>query len=297
MKQTILFLALLCIVSLSTRCQVRIQSISPTTTDKNIQVVHGPHIALYDPTATSRHELVLMIEGTEDLATRMRTIDSCFATMGFHVVSIDYPNNVNTISCRSSTDSSCFDNFRQEIDFGTQVSSMVDVDSANSVVNRFSKLLVYLAAHDPAGGWADFVQGNHPRWDKIIIAGHSQGAGHAAFLGKRFPLAGVVMFSGPQDYFKVLNRPAPWQYRKGMTPPARHFAFLHLKDPYNFTFQVADVGAVTGFSVADTSMVKPGEPIHSTRHILVNEMDSNDPHGATLDPVFVRVWKYMLSTL
>jgi len=291
------FLTLLCLITVSTRCQVRIQTISPTATDKHIIVVHGPHIALYDPAAATRHQLILMIEGTGDFATRMQAIDSCFATMGFHVISIDYLNNVNTITCRNSTDSGCFDDFRQEIDFGTPVSSVVEVDSANSVVNRFSKLLVYLAAHDPAGGWAAFLQGDHPRWDKIIIAGHSQGAGHAAFLGKRFPLAGVLMFSGPQDYLKVFNRPAPWQYRKGLTPPARQFALLPLNDPYHVHFQIADVAAVTGFPTADTAMVKPGEPVYSTRHILINNMVSDDPHGTTLNPVFIRVWKYMVGAL
>jgi hypothetical protein len=235
-----------------------------------------------------------MIEGTEDLATRMRPIDSCFAIMGFHVISIDYLNNVNTITCRNSTDSSCFDDFRQEINFGTPVSSVVDVDSVNSIVSRFAKLLVYLATHDPAGGWADFLQGNQPRWERIVVAGHSQGAGHAAYLGKCYRLAGVLMFSGPQDYLKVFDRPAPWQHRKGLTPPGRQFAFLHVNDPYNVHFQLADVAAVTGFSAADTTMVLPGQPVHSTRHILLNNLDTKDPHGSTLDPRFVQVWKYMV---
>jgi pimeloyl-ACP methyl ester carboxylesterase len=278
----------------STSAQVKVQLISPGATDNRILIVHGPHIAVRDPVAPSRRQLVLMIEGTGDLAVRMRPIDSCFATMGFHVISIDYPNNVNSITCSNSTDSSCFDDFRQEINFGTPVSTVVQVDSANSIVNRFSKLLIYLAKHDPAGGWAAFLKGNQPRWDKVIVAGHSQGAGHAAYLGKCFKLAGVLMFSGPQDYLKVFNHPAPWQYRKGLTPPGRQFAFLHVKDPYNVRFQTADVSAVTGFPATDTAMVYPGLPIHSTRHILINDLDTRDPHGSTLNPVFIRVWSYMV---
>ena len=170
-----------------------------------------------------------MIEGTGDLATRMRPIDSCFAMMGFHVISIDYPNNVVSTTCSNSTDSSCFDDFRQEINFGTPVSAVVQVDSANSIVNRLSKLLVYLAKQDPAGGWAAFLKGNQPRWDKIVIAGHSQGAGHAAYLGKCFKLAGVLMFSGPQDYLKVFHHPARWQYLKELAVSRNHLAISTIR--------------------------------------------------------------------
>jgi hypothetical protein len=279
----------------STIAQVKVRLISPDATDSRITTVHGPHIALYDAAAASRHQLVLMIEGTGDLATRMRPIDSCFATMGFHVISIDYPNNVISTTCSNSTDSNCFDEFRQEINFGTPVSAVVQVDSANSIVNRFARLLVYLASHDPGGSWSEYLQGNQPRWDKIIVAGHSQGAGHAAYLGKCFKLAGVLMFSGPQDYLKVFNHPAPWQYKKGLTPSARQFAFLHVNDPYNIQFQTSDIAAVTGYPATDTTMVYPGQPVHSTHHILVNNIATRDPHGSTLNPVFVRVWSYMVS--
>ena len=37
------------------------------------------------------------------------------------------------------------------------------------------------------------------KWDEIIVSGHSQGAGHAAYLAKTESLLGVVMISDPQD--------------------------------------------------------------------------------------------------
>ena len=294
-RLTILFAA--CCLCTGIRAQLKVQFISPDATDGGITVVHGPHIALYDPAAPSRHQLLLMIAGTGGAAVYTRRFDSCFAAMGFHVISIDYPNNVISTTCSNSKDSSCFDDFRQEINFGTPVSSVVSVDSTNSIVNRFTRLLVYLAGHDPAGGWDDYLSGGQPRWERIVVGGHSQGAGHAAYLGKCFPLAGVLMFSGPQDYLQVFKHPAPWQYRKGLTPANRQFAFLHVHDPYNVQFQAADVAAVTGFRATDTTMVIPGEPVHSTCHILVNNMETKDPHGSTLNPVFVPVWSYMVKDL
>lgn len=293
MKHLIILFAACCLCT-GIRAQLKVQFVSPDATGSGITVVHGPHIALYDPAVPSRHQLLLMIAGTGGVAVYTRQFDSCFAVMGFHVVSIDYLNNVISTTCSNSTDSSCFDDFRQEINFGTPVSSVVNVDSSNSIVNRFTRLLVYLAGHDPAGGWDDYLSGGQPRWDRIVVGGHSQGAGHAAYLGKCFALAGVLMFSGPQDYLQVFKHPAGWQYRKGLTPANRQFAFLHVRDPYHFQFQAADAAAVTGFPVTDTTMIVPGEPVHSTYHILVNNMETKDPHGSTLNPVFVTVWSYMV---
>ena len=121
-RLTILFAA--CCLCTGIRAQLKVQFISPDATDGGITVVHGPHIALYDPAAPSRHQLLLMIAGTGGVAVYTRRFDSCFAAMGFHVISIDYPNNVISTTCSNSKDSSCFDDFRQEINFGTPVSSL-----------------------------------------------------------------------------------------------------------------------------------------------------------------------------
>jgi pimeloyl-ACP methyl ester carboxylesterase len=277
--------------------QLKVQLIPPAATDKQISEVHSPHIALYNPSRPSRYRLVLMIQGTGASAVSCRAFDSCIAAMGYPVISIDYPNNVITTVCSTSADSSCFDGFRKEIVFGTACSPVVEVDSANSLVHRFTTLLLYLSKHDKAGRWNEFLRGDQPRWDRIIAAGHSQGAGHAAYLAKCFPLAGALMLSGPQDYLKVFHSPAPWLYRKGRTDAARQYAFLHVKDPFNYQFQVADVAAATGLNAGDTTMVQPGQPVRSSRHIFVNSLETRDYHGSTMNPVFVQVWQYILDRI
>jgi hypothetical protein len=285
------------ILAVAANAQVQVRLIPPAATEAGIREVHSPHIALHNPSTASRHELLVMIQGTGGSALDCRAFDSCFAEMGYHVVSLDYMNNVITTVCSASPDSNCFDHFRQEIVFGTPVSARVEVDSVNSIVNRLSELLVYLAKDDPAGGWDQFLKGDQPRWDKIVAAGHSQGAGHAAYLGKSFRLAGVLMFSGPQDYLEVFHAPAAWQFRKGRTPVSRYYAFLHLKDPFHYGYQVADVAAVTGRPVTDTTMVYPDTPIRSTRHILVNNIETRNPHGSTIQQEFLPVWRYMTEKL
>jgi len=70
---------------------------------------------------------------------------------------------------------------------------------ANSITARLVKLLKYLNEQNPGMGWSSLYTGDEPRWEKIIVMGHSQGAGHAAYLGQTKSLLGAVMISGPQD--------------------------------------------------------------------------------------------------
>ena len=296
MKQYFLLL-IACALLDAASAQVKTLRVRPWLTDTAVFEVHGPHIALYDSVGEHRPELVLMIEGTGAPALGCRKFDSTLAQMGYHVISLDYPNDVITTVCSDSPDSACFDGFRQEILFGTPVSSTVTVDSANCIVRRFALFLRWLVANDPAGGWDAYLQDGEPRWERIVVAGHSQGAGHAAYLGKVYSLAGVVMLSGPQDYLKQFSRPAPWQALPGKTPVERQFAFLNLRDPFNYTFQVADVAAVTGFAVTDTTMVVAGGPVGGDRHIFVNDLETEDHHGSTMNLVFTPVYQFILQKI
>ena len=61
---------------------------------------------------------------------------------------------------------------------------------------RLTRLLHQLAEQDPAGQWAAYLDGDEPRWSRIVLAGQSQGGGMAAYLAKTRAVAGVMMFSG-----------------------------------------------------------------------------------------------------
>ncbi len=287
------FLLLAAINSL--QAQVKILTIDPPSTSPSIVRVHSAHIIAYDNNIPSKHRLILMMVGTGRYASGSRDMDSVFAAMGYHVISLDYENNVITTVCSQSEDSSCFDRYRQEIITGEPVSEKVEVDKNNSLLNRFNYLLRYLIKHDPDGKWNEFYADGQPQWNKIISAGHSQGAGHAGYLGKMFRLSRVLMFSGPQDYLDDLLKPGAWLSKKSSTPPSRFFAFLHLKDPFNVQHQIANDMKLMNLSVIDTLMVQPGVPVQGHAHILVNDIPTNNPHGSTLSLQFANVWEYMLN--
>ncbi|MBV7533125.1 hypothetical protein [Chitinophaga sp. sic0106] len=279
--------------STAVTAQIRHQEISPATTTPSQVMVHTPHL-VYEPAAKNKkQQLFIMIPGTNGKAADFRRFDSSFAAMGYFVITPDYMNKVVTTVCSVSEDSTCFNNFREEIMFGTPVSDKVQVDSANSLVQRITTLLNFLAKQQPKQ-WAQFVSNGKPRWDRIIVGGHSQGAGHAAYFGKRFPMAGVLLFSGPQDYLQQFRQPAGWQLQPGKTPVSRIYALLHLQDPFNYNYQIQDVAAVNQQQVTDTTMVQPNTPVSSRHQIFVTDIDKKDKHGSTLGTEFVEVWKVMI---
>ena len=271
---------------------VKVLRINPQQTDPAIEVVHGPHVALYDPQVKSSHRLLVFFSGTRGKAEGTLAIDKAFAKWGYHAIGLDYEDNVVAVTCAHSNDSACFDGYRDAIVTGDSVSNKISLNRANSILNRLQKLLLYLVQQDPDGGWGEFVADGKPDWSRIVVAGHSQGSGHAAYIGKLFQVDKVLMFSGPQDYLDDLNKPAPWLSRPSATPSSRYFAFLNKNDPFNVHHQIANCKALMKTKHPKTLMVKPGETIRGNYRILINDEHRN-PHASTMFPEFENVWEFM----
>ncbi|MEJ7738977.1 MAG: hypothetical protein WKF97_16245 [Chitinophagaceae bacterium] len=278
------------------RGQIQTILISPKQTDPLIRTIHSDHVAYIPSSVRLKNQLMLMIVGTGGSAKDLRPFDSTVASLGYHVISMDYNNSVVTTVCSESKDSTCFDSFRQEIMFGTPVNALVGVDSVNSIYNRFFKLLSYLAKNNPQQGWKQYMEMNQIQWKNIVVAGHSQGAGHAAYLAKHFPVAKLLIFAGPQDYLNQYSSPAAWLSGKNITEPSKYFAFLHTNDPYVYTKQLTNCMTLMGKVNRDTMLVKPGKAVKSSSQILVTDIATSDPHGSMFDLRFQKVWKYMLQS-
>ena len=290
------FLLVICfftVGSTSLSAQVKLK-IDPQQTDQYIKSIQGPHLVLYDPNVKPKNKLLLMISGTGGSPKGYLDFENFASEKGYHVVGLDYKNTVITTICTKSDDPQCFDNFRKEIVYGTPVSETVDVDSANSLLNRFTRLLEYLVKNDTQGKWDMFIKNGKIKWENIVVAGHSQGAGHAAYLGQQNKTARVLMFSGPQDYFSTFDRPAGWLSSKPKTSPAKCFAFLHQKDPFNMQWQLASVTKMRQTMSPDTMIVKPGTPVKGSKHVLIADIETNNAHGITLKPEFKNAWEYLL---
>jgi hypothetical protein len=282
------------LVALPACAQLTVLRVEPAQTDPAIATVHGPHIAVYNPDAVSNHKLFFFIDGTGSNPSNSFGIYRTFAGWGYHVVSIDYENNLITTALAHSHDPAAFGNYRNAIITGAPVSDRIKVDPANSILNRFQKLLAYLAVHDPKGGWDEFLNDGKPAWDRIDVGGHSQGSGHAAYIGKLFDVDRVLIFSGPQDYMADLHQPAPWLADKSATPPSRYFAFLSQNDGFNVHHQEANCLVLMHLPELKTVDVKPGEPVQGDYQIFVNNVPKKSAHGSTLSAQYTNVWEQMV---
>lgn len=293
----VIWLAIALVVFLGGPLQAQLTElqIKPEQTDPAIVMVHGPNVAVHGPGSTSNHRLFLFIGGTGSNPLHSVRLDRIIAGWGYHVISIDYEDNLITVALAHSHNPASFGQYRDAITTGAPVSNRIKVSRSNSILNRFQKLLVYLVKQDPTGGWDEFINSSgQPAWNRIIVAGHSQGSGHAAYIGKMFRLERVLIFSGPQDYLDDLHEPAPWLGRKSATPPSRFFAFLSKNDPFNIHHQEANCAMLMDLAAPKTDDVKPGRTIHGNYQILVNDVPRKAAHGSTLSSAYTNVWMYML---
>jgi hypothetical protein len=179
-----------------------------------------------------------MLPGTTGLPTFYREIVRTGAQRGYHAIGLTYPNAVTVASfCVGSADPDCVGKARAEIITGTDTSPVVTISAANSISGRLADLLRHLHALHPAEGWNQFLAGGAPDWSRISLAGHSQGAGHAAYAAKLFSLNRVAMFAGPGDTAASGVGPAPWMSLPNVTPADRLYGFTHVNDelvPVNF---------------------------------------------------------------
>lgn len=278
--------------------KVKFVSVNPSVTGEGIETVHGDHLALYNPVKPDKHKLIFMITGTGTTPNYARKMDSCYAEMGYKIISIDYQNQINSIACKNSIDSTMFDRFRQEMVTGKPVSEIINVNQKNSILNRFQKFLEYLSANDPEGKWSEYLINGQPDWKNIIVAGHSQGSGIAAYISKLYAVNRVLLFSGPQDFSGLYNRPAPWLSIKGKTHPSRYFSFLNQHDSYQVNNQIANNMKLMQLDKEDTLHIEPGKPVNGKQHILITDMMPTDgvtAHSSVLNPIYLPVWEYMLS--
>lgn len=266
---------------------IRHETIAPALTQSGIVQVDGEH-EVWTPQVNG-DRLLLSLGGTGSRPSDFRAFDELAAKLNYFVIGLDYQNAVITTVCRASPNRDCFDTFREEIIFGHDVNPFVRVDAVNSIANRARKLLEYLVAKDPR--WAAFWDGRDVRWDKVTLVGHSQGAGHVAFLSKRFPVARVIMIAGPQDAFTP-KLEAPWLDLAGLTSPDRYFALLHQSDVFGSAMQLLCFTKLIGR--AEVEWMRPEDVGHKTAHVVVSQWPTSDPHTSVITPIYQDVWEYFL---
>ena len=299
--------------------------ILPSKTDPEIQAFDTPHfiylnrdiVVSKNPSLpTDRHQLLLFIPGTQPTGHGGGKGPNKFlgeaADLGYHVIKLTYPNDVAAAeACNKDANPLAFERFRMALIAGGSFNNAfknITITRADSIENRLLKLLLYLKQTQPQENWGEFLNNDgNIKWESIVVAGQSQGGGHAALIAIKHRVARVICSGAPKDYNHILNRPAAWYREESATPRDRFFAFNHDQDhtgnctPEQQTENLRALGLEQFGTPADVDTEKP--PYHHTRILTTDypggKLESVAAHETFLNPknaeVFRVVWDYVLT--
>ncbi|WP_016950037.1 hypothetical protein [Anabaena sp. PCC 7108] len=288
---------------------IQMDEVLPQDTDIAIDDWLEPHYVVLDQSVTLRNKLAVFFPGSFGKGMRQQLIIRELARLGYHTINLSYPNSWTVGSlCRHHSDPDCLEKVRLEIISGRGCCDVLEVGRPNSIENRLVKLLAYLDLKYPHQKWSQYLHGNIPKWDQIIVTGHSQGGGHAALLGKQHCVARVVMLAAPADFSWVLGESAPWLSVPGQTPSERYYGFAHIKDEgYDRIQKAWKLLGMTAYG-SIINVDEQQSPYHHS-HCLITDIKPDRPdkyHGSVATdrptpkfsdgtPVFREAWHYLFS--
>jgi len=271
--------------------------VAPHATDPAIERFDDPHYVVFERGVPASADLLVFMSGSGGRPEGTSDFLQVAAGQGYRVVSLAYNDLPAIVAiCTSDPDPSCSGDVRQKRIFGDNVTTKVDDRPAESIVNRLVKLLKTLDRDHPSEGWGGYLADDGPRWERIAVAGHSQGAGMAAYIAQRRSVARVILFSSPWDSFGR-GRLAPWVLKgSGATSPERWFGAYHKKENTADLIAEAYRGLhvprqnVRVFTLAPSRMVGPN-PYHLS--MLGNGTTPRGPDGS---PAYAEDWRFLTGT-
>ena len=129
--------------------------ILPSATDAHIQNLDGSHwmyidrdiIVDHKPSLPQdRHELLLWLTGTGGKGHDAQGFANLAAELGYHVLSVMYPDDIPATACANDTDPRSFEDFRMAIIAGGQAKyqagrKSLTITREDSIEYRLAKLL------------------------------------------------------------------------------------------------------------------------------------------------------------
>ncbi|WP_146852308.1 BPSS1187 family protein [Brevifollis gellanilyticus] len=299
--------------------------IRPSATESAIKNFDDPHwvyvnrdiVVKQDPKLPKdRHELLLWIPGTRPpnlpeaepgKVRRGASHEFCklAATLGYHVIALSYPNTISASSCNKESEPAAFEEFRMAVIEGGDTKH-IKVSKTDCIENRLIKLLKLLVERRAREEWAQFLnEDGSIKWERIAVAGQSQGGGHAALIGIHHQVTRVLSFGAPRDFSVTLQGPAAWYQKESATPKSRFFAFNHEQDRQGCTPAqlLENLRALKLDAFGPVVKVEDSKPPYGNSRMLMTnypgeKVDSLTAHATMLSPknreLFEPVWRYML---
>ncbi|MFT4045882.1 MAG: hypothetical protein QM661_04210 [Solimonas sp.] len=278
-------------------------AVAPDEADPSVHRYLRDSYAMFDRRALrAAAPLFAFLVGTTGSPDSSKTMLAVAAASGYRAVSLMYDTMPATNeACHHDPDPTCSQRFRQKRAYGDDVSRDIDDAPNEAVVPRLKAMLATLAQRYPDEGWAQYRQADGElAWNRLVLSGHSQGAGLAAFIARQHEIARVVLFSSPWDYYregggngdkKGGKRVAPWLAGTGATPAERWYAMYHAREPH--ADDIARAFAALALP-ADHIRVATLEPRRKgSEHTSVSN-DYTTPRDDRGLPLYLSDWEFMI---
>jgi predicted esterase len=272
--------------------------ISPHETDPAIGRFDEPHYVVFDSARARTSELLVFLTGTGGNPANVSDFLTVAADQGYRVVALAY-NDVPAVVqlCTPRPDPDCSAKVREKRIFGGNVTSLIDDAPAESIVNRLVKLIAELDRRHPSEEWKQYLAGSEPNWERIIVAGHSQGAGMAAYIAQRKRVARAVLFSSPWDNYGRFQSIAPWVAAgPGATPADRWYGAYHARE--NTASLIAR--AYRALRIPESHIrvfaVAPARAVGANPYHLSMVGNGATPRDAQGAPAYAGEWRFLVGT-
>ncbi|GAA4266879.1 BPSS1187 family protein [Frondihabitans peucedani] len=249
--------------------------------------------------------LLLFLPATGHVPNNYRKFLTVAAEQGYHVLGLDFWNQGKSVAKTCGVDARCYTEVQRNRFNGYGPSRFSKVDEANSVLARLHAALDYLVKHDPDGGWDQYTTDESIHWNRIVVAGHSQGGGEAAYIAHRTRVLGQLTFASP--IITDEDTRASWLRQKGKTPTSVMYGFDDRDDIYYPRIEASWRELGMGRHPLTARVPVPSATTAKTVHTLVTTADIGDPHLSHLRtitdltpmtskgrPLFLPVWEWML---
>ena len=201
-----------------------------------------PHIIYPGPAEADT--LVVLVSGTGITPSISENfLSSVSSAHSFPVIGISYifgpyadtqRNEVirNRANGNLSMEQEYLENYHNDVLYSGNKSGLVDVPQGSGLISRLSCLLSHLASQRPEEeGWSKFTtEQGLPRWEKLLLVGYSQGAGHLLYLATIEKCRGLILISGPQEIAHTGADTKGWMGNKDIYKTRNIVAFKHARD-------------------------------------------------------------------
>jgi hypothetical protein len=249
--------------------------IAPDITDPNIKNTGNNQFAYRDGRTASNHSLLVFLGGTGSSPSQYHLFCRTAASMGYHVLNVDYLNTIPGTVCRSDDDTECYSKYHHEMWFGNNTSEKINVDEANALTNRLTKFLTHLDTAHPEQGWSEYIKNGSLDYENLVVAGHSQGGGHATFIGYQVRVKKIISVAAPNDFDPEAGHSALWLLQSPATPIEYFYVLNHHRDEIvSPAEQYRIVKEMHLLDLADTVHLSITRRTYES-HVLISDFDPN----------------------